>query len=83
MKMQNNYKQYLIYKDGDVFKYKKNCYSNTRQKHISIITHKKHYYKYYHIQKQNYFSEFLRCDEYSLDDAINLRDALISMSSGF
>jgi len=51
--------------------------SNTGEKHISIITKKK--WKYYLIIKINYFRESLPCSKYTLEDAIMLRDALLSM----
>ena len=49
--------------------------SNTGEKYIFIQTIR--HYKYYHIQKYKSFSQTLRCDEYTLNDAINLRDALL------
>tara|TARA_R110002073_G_C9002246_1_gene539009 strand:+ start:19 stop:471 length:453 start_codon:yes stop_codon:yes gene_type:complete len=53
----------------------KNKSSNTGEKYIFIQTIR--HYKYYHIQKYKSFSQTLRCDSHSLQDAINLRDALL------
>ena len=51
--------------------------SNTGENHISISSIKK--YKYYQIEKETYFKQYLRCDKFSLDDAINLRDSLLGL----
>ena len=53
----------------------KNAHSNTGEKYIFIQTIR--HYKYYSIQKNNCFRTSLRCDKYSLQDAINLRDSLL------
>ena len=55
----------------------RNAYSNTGQKYICELNVGK--YKYYKIQKQDCFRSTLRCDNYNLDDAIMLRDSLLSM----
>jgi len=46
-------------------------------KNIYKFQKKKTHLEYYLIRKENCFSEYLKCDEYTLDDAINLRDALL------
>ena len=51
--------------------------SNTNENYITI--NKIGNNVYYKIQKQGYFSESLSCKKYNLDDAINLRDSLLSM----
>ena len=48
-------------------------HSNTGEKHI----YKSKYL--YEIQKKYCFSEYLNCEKYTLDDAINLRDSLLSL----
>ena len=47
--------------------------SNTGEKYIYIEKHS------YCIFKRNCFSEYLNCSHYNLEDAINLRDALLSI----
>ena len=48
--------------------------SNTSEKYISKSKN-----GYYYINKNNCFSEYLNCSHYTLEDAIMLRDALLSM----
>ena len=51
-------------------------HSNTGEKHICKF--KCRNYFYYQIEKKYCFKTMLRCDEYSLQDAINLRDSLLN-----
>ena len=53
--------------------------SNTGEKHIniSIYNQKNKIYKYYNIEKRNYFRKRLSCKKHTLQDAINLRDSLL------
>ena len=54
-----------------------------KQKYITITTSKKNnkiYYSY-RIKKLGYFEKQLSCKDYTLDDAINLRDSLLSIDS--
>lgn len=54
---------------------KRNIPSNTGEKFISKSE------GYYYINKKNCFSEYLNCSKYTLQDAINLRDALLSIEN--
>ena len=49
----------------------KKTYSNTGEKYISITKN------YYNIKKNKCFAQSLNCKDYTLDDAINLRDLLL------
>ncbi len=51
------------------------CFSNTGEKYI----HKTKGGYCYEIAKTNCFRELLKCKDYTLEDAINLRDALLSI----
>ena len=53
--------------------------SNTGEKHIniSIYNQKNKIYKYYNIEKRNYFRKRLSCKKHTLQDAIKLRDDLL------
>ena len=51
--------------------------SNTNEKYISKMTNGTNYY--YNIYRKNYFQEYLNCSKYTLQDAINLRDSLLSI----
>ena len=54
-------------------------FSNSGEKYICKT--KKKGLVYYHIKKMNYFSTTLSCKDYTLDDAINLRDSLLSINN--
>ena len=51
----------------------KKAYSNTGEKYISKTNN------HYHIKKNNCFQEYLNCSKYTLQDAINFRDSLLSI----
>jgi len=54
----------------------RNVVTNTGEKYIS-----KHKLNYYQIIKTNCFHETLNCSHYTLEDAIMLRDSLLSMEN--
>jgi len=56
---------------------KKKTKTNTGEKYITKTTVKN--LNYYFITKKKCFNQNLRCDKYTLDDAINLRDSLLSI----
>ena len=49
-------------------------YSNTGFKHISKTINKDN--EYYHIQKIKIFDYWLRCDDWTLEEAVEIRDCL-------
>ena len=55
------------------------AYSNTGEKYIMKTLIRNNYY--YSIEKKYCFKTTLRCDKYTLDDAINLRDSLLSIDN--
>jgi len=57
----------------------RNIISNTGEKYILKTLMRKKYY--YQVIKAKCFREFLDCNKYTLDDAINLRDSLLSIDN--
>ena len=56
----------------------KNAYSNTGEKYI-YLKKRKGRSPYYYIEKKKCFRKTLTTSKYTLDDAINLRDSLLSI----
>ena len=71
----NNHVSNLRWASRSMQQFNRKSFSNTGEKHISKQFNRK--LEYYSIAKANCFRTTLRCDEYTLQDAINLRDALL------